>query len=386
MRCNSRQHNPEMEDATCERIIKKLDSLIRQDPLMDEFDIVFSPGEVNRSPVVSVEHKLGLESWCLKHVYAHAHANILKTRHSKRIQDPAPMLRWTQFCLLVAPEVATFWNIRKQLLQHGSLSVDADLHLTRLVLSRKPKCMEVFQHRKWLFHHILAPCPSLPSPPCAIDHHNGSGPDEEPNRRFLLGELEICRWTADKHQNNYHAWNHRLWVLQQLAERPLGLAEVCRAEYEACHRWVRTHVSEHSGLHYMQHLLATLVTLVAEGVLLNLAEAVPSATCPKDLYCTELEFNRNLIEQYPGHEALFCHRRVLLQRLQDILLHAAPLHRTASPPPPALKRSCVETVNGEWSTALLSERDLVNKCLQTDSYQKTLGERHAHWLSNVLAV
>lgn len=58
----------------------------------DEFDIVFSPGEVNRSPVVSVEHKLGLESWCMKHVYAHAHAHILKARRVKRIQGKSSLL------------------------------------------------------------------------------------------------------------------------------------------------------------------------------------------------------------------------------------------------------------------------------------------------------
>ncbi|KAG0725702.1 Protein prenyltransferase alpha subunit repeat-containing protein 1 [Chionoecetes opilio] len=356
----------------------------------DEFDIIFSLGEVNRSPVVSVEHKLGLESWCMKHCYAHAHTSILKARQAKQVQEPGPLLRWTQFCLLVAPEVSTFWNIRKQLLQCGSLSADTDLHLTRLVLSRKPKCMEVFQHRKWLFHHILSPSLPLPPPPTpppsATDHHNGSGPHEEPSRRFLLGEMEICGWTADKHQNNYHAWNHRLWILQQLAERPHGLAEAFRDEYETCHRWVRTHISEHSGLHYLQHLLATLVTLAAEGALPTLADAVPSAACPKDLYLTELEFNCGLIEQYPGHEALFCHRRVLLQRLRDILLHSAAPQRTASPPPPALKRSCVETVNSEWSAALLGERDMVNRCLKSQSYQRTLGERHAHWLGNVLAV
>lgn len=283
--------------------------------------------------------------------------------------------------------MATFWNIRKQLLQRGNILADTDLHLTRLVLSRKPKCMEVFQHRKWVFHHILSPTPPpLPPSSCPVDHHNGSGLDEEPGRRFLVGELEVCSWAANKHQNNYHAWNHRLWVLQQLTERPSGLAEVCCNEYEACHCWVRTHVSEHSGLHYLQHLLATLVTLVAEGTLSSLTEVVPSVSTPVDLYSAELEFNRDLIEHYPGHEALFCHRRVLLQRLQDVLLHTALPRRTASPPPPALKRSCVETVNSDWSAVLLAERDLVNKCLQTQSYQRTLGERHTHWLNNVLAV
>ncbi|XP_042243003.1 protein prenyltransferase alpha subunit repeat-containing protein 1-like [Homarus americanus] len=145
-----------MEEATCERIMKKMDMVISQDSLLGEFDIVFSLGEVNRSPVIHVEHNLGLESWCVKHVYAYAYAKILEAKQSRRREDPALLLRWTQFCLLIAPEVATFWNIRKALLRQGQLAADSDLLLTKLILSRKPKCMEVFQHRKWMFSNILS--------------------------------------------------------------------------------------------------------------------------------------------------------------------------------------------------------------------------------------
>ncbi|XP_071547426.1 protein prenyltransferase alpha subunit repeat-containing protein 1 [Panulirus ornatus] len=376
-----------MEEETCERIMKKIDMVVNRDPLLDEFDIVFSLGEVNRSPVIHVEHKLGLESWCVKHVYAYTYAKILEARQSKKREDPTLLLRWTQFCLLIAPEVTTFWNMRKAFLRQGHLTSDADLHLTKLILSRKPKCMEVFQHRKWIFVNILArdmPHQANGANDLDEDNHNVNVDlNSEYIRQFLFSELDICAWTADKHQNNYHSWNHRLWVIQQFSAY-VGLTDVCSLEYETSHSWVSVHVSEHSGLHYLQYLLDSVVSLVNDGKVNHIQEIVPCVNSVEKLYQKELDFNRDLIEEYTDHEALFCHRRFLLMRLRDLLCSYP--QRTCSPPPPALKRSCVETVNSEWSAVLLGERDLINKCLQTKSYQKTLGEKHAQWLNNVVGI
>ncbi|ROT68196.1 Protein prenyltransferase alpha subunit repeat-containing protein 1 [Penaeus vannamei] len=330
-----------MEDVTCERIMKKIEAVLSQDTLLDEFDIVFSLGEVNRSPVVHVEHKLGLESWCVKHVYAYAYAKIMGSKQTKRREDPAQVLRWTQFCLLIAPEVTTFWNLRKVLLGQGDLSANLELHFTRLILSRKPKCMEVFQHRKWMFKNVIAKViPQQANGPNGIDpeHHNGNGVvfHSEQIERFLFAELDLCTWAANKHQNNYHSWNHRLWVIQQFATY-VGLVDVCRAEYEESHKWISVHVSEHSGLHYLQYLLDSIVSLVNESKVENVSEIVPYVNSVTKLYQRELDFNRDLIEEYEDHEALFCHRRFLLTRLRDLLCSSP--QRTCSPPPPALKRS-----------------------------------------------
>ncbi|KAK4287890.1 hypothetical protein Pmani_039052 [Petrolisthes manimaculis] len=377
-----------MEEATCERIVKKIDMIISRDPHLDEFDIVFALGEVNRSPVITLGHKLGLESWCVKHVYAYAYAKILHARKTKRHHDPAVLFRWTQFCLLIAPEVATFWNMRKMMLRQGLLSADTDLLLTKLILSRKPKCMEVFQHRKWLYTNIIAkalPHQANGAPHPNQDNQNGNFDhlDSEFMKEFLFSEFELCGWTSEKHQNNYHSWNHRLWVLQQFAMHG-DLAVVYRSEYETSHCWVSRHVSEHSGLHYLQYLIDSLASLVKEGKIASLQEVDPSIESIEKLYLRELEFNRDLIEEYHDHEALFCHRRFLLLRLRD-LLYPGP-QRTSTPPPPALKRWCVETVNSEWSAVLLGERALVNSCINTNSYQKTLGEKHTQWLNNILAI
>lgn len=375
-----------MEDATCERIVKKIDAVISQDSQLDEFDIIFSLGEVNRSPVIHIEHKLGLESWCVKHVYSYAYSKVLETKKNKQQEDSTLLLRWTQFCLLVAPEVATFWNVRKKLLRQGNLRVDTDLQLTRLVLSRKPKCMEVFQHRKWMFHNILAKRHNN----SARQQSNGQINDNAMNqqdieflKQFLFRELELCTWTSNKHQNNYHSWNHRLWVMQQFASY-VGLVEAWRTEYQICHIWISTHVSEHSGLHYVQYLLDCATGMLDSKAVTSITDLVPDIDSVHKLYRKELDLNLELITDYHDHEALFCHRRFILTRLRDLLCVTP--QRTCSPPPPALKRSCVETVNSDWSSVLLGERQLVDKCIVMESYQKILGEKHAQWLNNVLAI
>ncbi|XP_068202805.1 protein prenyltransferase alpha subunit repeat-containing protein 1 [Palaemon carinicauda] len=377
-----------MEEATCERIMKKLDLVISQDPLLDEFDVVFSLGEVNRSPIINIEHKVGLESWCVKHVYAYAYTKILDAKQTKRREDPVLLLRWTQFCLLIAPEVATFWNVRKMLLREGRLTAESDLHLTRLILSRKPKCMEVFQHRKWMFSNIIARTVYIPANRGnGLNENNQNGVmdmvDSSSIKQFLFAELDLCTATANKHQNNYHSWNHRLWVIEQFC-RYATLKDVCRLEYDATHSWVSVHVSEHSGLHFLQYLLDSIVSVVEEKKVDNIQEIIPYVDSVKKLYIRELDFNRDLIEEYRDHEALFCHRRFLLTRIRDLLCSSP--QRTCSPPPPALKRSCVETVNSEWSAVLLGERELINRCLLTNSYQKILGEKHGQWLNNVVGI
>ncbi|KAK7079734.1 Protein prenyltransferase alpha subunit repeat-containing protein 1, partial [Halocaridina rubra] len=354
----------------------------------DEFDVVFSLGEINRSPIINIEHKLGLESWCVKHVYAYAYAKILNAKQAKRREDPVLLLRWTQFCLLIAPEVATFWNIRKTLVREGRVNADTDLLLTKLILSRKPKCMEVFQHRKWLFTSVIARTVHHPANGANDMNENNQIGNLDPVhteciKQFLFTELELCTITANKHQNNYHSWNHRLWVIQQFSHF-IGLNDICKLEYETSHSWISVHVSEHSGLHYLQYLLDVIVSIVDDAVVGNLGEIVPYVESVEKLYLRELEFNRDLIEEYKDHEALFCHRRYLLMRLRDRFCSSP--QRTCSPPPPALKRSCVETVNSEWSAVLLGERDLINKCMLTKSYQKTLGEKHAQWMNNVVAI
>lgn len=87
------------------------------------------------------------------------------------------------------------------------------------------------------------------------------------------------------------------------------------------------HVSDHSGFHYRQFLLKSLISrTVTDGSVLEQSplRSESAVVLPKDeeavasaeesrinlphLLEEEVEFSTDLIDAYPGHETLWCHR------------------------------------------------------------------------------
>lgn len=87
------------------------------------------------------------------------------------------------------------------------------------------------------------------------------------------------------------------------------------------------HVSDHSGFHYRQFLLKSLMNqtvIVGSGLEQNHLSSEQTLILPKDeeasasteepriniphLLEEEVEFSTDLIDSYPGHETLWCHR------------------------------------------------------------------------------
>jgi len=71
------------------------------------------------------------------------------------VSDPVLLARLLSGALLLNPDVTTFWNMRRELLQAGRLDLQGELHFTAVLLSRKPKCAEAFSHRKWVVRRLL---------------------------------------------------------------------------------------------------------------------------------------------------------------------------------------------------------------------------------------
>jgi protein prenyltransferase alpha subunit repeat containing protein 1 len=69
--------------------------------------------------------------------------------------DPALLARLLSGALLLNPDVTTFWNMRREMLQASRLDMHRELHFTAVLLSRKPKCAEAFAHRKWVVRRLL---------------------------------------------------------------------------------------------------------------------------------------------------------------------------------------------------------------------------------------
>lgn len=125
------------------------------------FDIIHLPSNQNKnkSPVIHEQNNLGLESWCVQHVYEHAHKTILAQRQPFRRQENGKfvyvteqqLLKYLNSAILINPDVATYWNLRRKLFVKNRLNITKEFQFSSIVLTKKPKSNEAFFYRRWLF-------------------------------------------------------------------------------------------------------------------------------------------------------------------------------------------------------------------------------------------
>lgn len=113
------------------------------------FEIIQVPFKQNKSPIQFVDHHLGIESWCIKFVYQYAHRLIISQRKQSRI--PPSIVKYLNCANLINPDVSTFWNLRRMLVERVQLSITQEFQFSALVLTKKPKSSEAFFYRRWLY-------------------------------------------------------------------------------------------------------------------------------------------------------------------------------------------------------------------------------------------
>lgn len=113
------------------------------------FEIIAVPFKQNKSPIRLIDNHLGIESWCLKYVYQHAHQLIIKSKQLNRYSTS--IVKYLNCAILINPDVSTFWNIRRVLVERVQLSLTQEFQFSALVLSKKPKSSEAFFYRRWLY-------------------------------------------------------------------------------------------------------------------------------------------------------------------------------------------------------------------------------------------
>lgn len=152
----------------------------------------------NKTPVIHVENHLGLESWCCPIVYRHAHQIILAAakkypQNSTSVNEingtdhvPHPfnhtLVKYLNCALLINPDVTTFWNARRRLLQKDRLDIGREFKFSAIVLSKKPKSNDAFCYRRWLY---------------SFQSHESID---------WTRELSLCERCASKSLSNYQAW------------------------------------------------------------------------------------------------------------------------------------------------------------------------------------
>lgn len=302
----------------------------------------------NKSPVLHVENSLGLASWSVKPLYRYAYNCLLELRQNRsKREDPSTVSKWLLGALLLNPDVTTFWNMRRELVRNGRLESKGELHFVAVVLYYKAKCFEAFAYRRWLIQFILM-----------------STTLETANVETILrNEVNIASISADRYANNYHAWNHREYIVATFrACSPENYRQFLVSEWQSSGKWCSLHISDYSGFAYRQFLLKRLFQFEEDSgpptrletkcreILFDFLDVEISAAVrnapshevlnylhatseklPHDnvnylsnlaglsYWAEECLFNEELLNLYPGHEAFWYHRRFLSHLLVALM-------------------------------------------------------------------
>ncbi|XP_069820368.1 protein prenyltransferase alpha subunit repeat-containing protein 1 [Dendropsophus ebraccatus] len=294
-----------------QRVVKDITGAFRRNPNIDEIGLIPCPeAKFNRSPIVLVENKLGVESWCIKFLLPYVHNKLLLYRQKKLWLNRDELIDVTCTLLLLNPDFTTAWNVRKELIQSGAVNPEKDLQLGKLALTKFPKSPETWIHRRWVLQHLL----QEQIRPSVVNKEASCQALTEQLQGIVHEEMSVCCEAAGRYPSNYNSWSHRIWVLQHLGKLNVKLLT---DELSFTKIWVSMHVSDHSGFHYRQFLLKSLLPRAQAD-----CENSSSASVPREeealrldlplLIEEELELSKDLIESYPGHEALWCHRRHVL--------------------------------------------------------------------------
>ncbi|NXK43898.1 PTAR1 protein, partial [Chauna torquata] len=290
----------------------------------DEIGLIPCPeARYNRSPIILVENKLGVESWCVKFLLPYVHNKLLLYRQRKQWLNKDELIDITCTLLLLNPDFTTAWNVRKELILSGTLNPLKDLHLGKLALTKFPKSPETWIHRRWVLQQLI----QENSLPTLVNKGNLGAAPVERIHRLVQEEMNVCSEAAGRYPSNYNAWSHRIWVLQHVGKLTV---KVLLDELTSTKYWVSVHVSDHSGFHYRQFLLKSLIgrtvndnnTLVQNQMvneqnpsLQKEEEGEGAEAAGTEEQCVdipryldeELDLCTDLIDTYPGHETLWCH-------------------------------------------------------------------------------
>ncbi|KAI9543690.1 Protein prenyltransferase alpha subunit repeat-containing protein 1 [Dissostichus eleginoides] len=217
-------------DVLVQRVVKDITNAFKRNPNIDEIGVIPCPeARYNRSPIVLVENKLGVESWCVKFLLPYVHNKLLLYRQRKHWLEREALADITCTLLLLNPDFTTAWNVRKELVQCGVLNPEKDLYLGQLALTKFPKSPETWIHRRWVLQQILGQCSaadrSKKPQQGEVERGDAERGDAERSQqlsehlaRTLHQEMKVCSDAACRYPSNYNAWSHRIWVLQHMGQ------------------------------------------------------------------------------------------------------------------------------------------------------------------------
>lgn len=227
----------------------------------------------------------------------------------------------TKILTLINPHHYTAWNTRKQLILHfpdfnatlstpptvenvsrSILIADSckrELQHIELGLSKQPKSLEAWAHRKWVLHTL------------SLNQSDVSYQFEASR------ELKLCNNTAGAHKRNYYTWTHRLYIVQHY--QSLILSSSAQGELYSCFlkselrntwAWLQKHYSDASAAHHICALLTRLgITSMSDLFAVSPEEGLLSLIKPL------MDDSKKYITLYNAGETWWYVRRFSLSKL-----------------------------------------------------------------------
>ncbi|KAJ1392924.1 hypothetical protein B484DRAFT_439400, partial [Ochromonadaceae sp. CCMP2298] len=322
-------------------IVVELDRIFRSGEEIEEIGFTMDP---SLPPVVFMEGNVGIAMTSLKSLFAYALAQLysldrqaLETKCGAAAAEHVDSI--TRAVLLVKGDFPTAYIFRKLLIEQGRLRVAYEMHFMALLFTKHPKCPSGWQHRRWcLAQRRQAPTTTGTTSTTAAT----AGTPLHLSASEIESERALCTRMAEKHPKNYWAWQHRLWLLPHLSSVQL------EDELHVSQQWLRSHVSDHSAANHrvqvvrcvlgnrpaLEHIAVGRGCVAQTGLQKRLAcqdsglkvEEERERELGKEerwerpamrllLLDSLLGESEELLLSRPGHEALWCLRRSLVELL-----------------------------------------------------------------------
>ena len=267
-------------------------------------------------PFVFVEGNLGIPKKVLYALYLTA---VTVPRNA----DPHHAEASTCVTLLLNPAHQTALNTRKRLVLAGLLSPEKELEFTGLLLCGPLDCAKqsvLWDHRRWCFKrlydslgavNIQMPLPLL---------HEWYIPEElkllpKIPQSVIRDEFRIIAHACETYPRNYHAWNHRHFIVGicyalggAIDEGSEEYWNILIEEHANLRRWIDLHVSDYSSMHSFgqtQKLIDPLVSSSFPRATESAINSLPSFSSHALL----------LVTHYPSHESLWMFLRIALGQM-----------------------------------------------------------------------
>lgn len=249
----------------------------------------------HQKPIILQGHKLGLAFWCLAQLYQSSFQLFQQAIEQNNWEQ---IMKCSRALLIINGDCFSAWNTRRKVLLLSTTikMIEDEFKFTSMIATKHPKSSELWFHRRWLLHQLVK-----------LNNNNNVLLSGE----MVKKEMQFCTRMSVLYPRNYYAWTYRKIAMEQFVcqqqqqqqQQQQLMKQVLEEELHEMNQFMRKNISDYSCMHFIQYLLQQLLLL--------LFKQSNSNNSGKYLLIHQLFWNQIFLYYYPGHEALWCHRRWL---------------------------------------------------------------------------